>query len=244
MQLDHVPRARRLVQPVDVLGDDPGKRARALELGDRAVAVVRRRPRHPPPADLRARPVALTRRRRAGELVDRHRQPARRLPSARDSRGSPIRSRSRRPTGRRRRPGARARPAVRCPPIMGLQHAPVRRPRPPDRAQLPTSAASAPIASAARRTASRASAGSSTTASPASFKVSRTSQSTPANPSSTITAPSESSATTERSSRAQRARSGEIQTRARLEAGTSPVRGHPPASAAGSTSERGSTRCR
>ena len=45
---------------------------------------------------------------------------------------------------------------------------------------------------------------------------------------------------TVRSSRAQRARSGEIHTRARREAGTSPVRGQPSTSAAGSTSGRGS----
>ncbi len=46
-------------------------------------------------------------------------------------------------------------------------------------------------------------------------------------------------AITVRSSRAQRARSGEIQTRARREAGTSPVRGQPSTSAAGSMSGRG-----
>ena len=45
---------------------------------------------------------------------------------------------------------------------------------------------------------------------------------------------------TVRSSRAQRARSGEIQTRARRDVGTSPVRGQPSTSAAGSTSGRGS----
>ena len=51
-----------------------------------------------------------------------------------------------------------------------------------------------------------------------------------------------SSSTTVRSSRAQRARSGEIHRRARREAGTSPVRGQPSTSAAGSTSGRGSKR--
>ncbi len=52
-------------------------------------------------------------------------------------------------------------------------------------------------------------------------------------------APSARSATTGRSSRTQRARSGEIQTRARREASTSPVRSQPSISAAGSTSGRG-----
>ena len=61
-----------------------------------------------------------------------------------------------------------------------------------------------------------------------------------ANPRSTTTAPSSSSSVIRRSSRAQRARSGEIHTRARREAGTSPVRGQPSTSAAGSTSGRGS----
>ena len=61
-----------------------------------------------------------------------------------------------------------------------------------------------------------------------------------AKPSSTTTAPSSRSPVTVRSSRAHRARSGEIHTRARRDAGTSPVRGQPSTSAAGSTSGRGS----
>src|SRR5579875_2946142 len=109
---------------------------------------------------------------------------------------------------------------------------------------MPYRESAAPVASAIAstvlRTAARASAGSSTAASPASLSTSRTSQSTPANGSSTITEPSDSSASTARSSRAHRARSGEISTRARREAGTSPVRGQPETSAAGSMSSRGS----
>ncbi len=85
-------------------------------------------------------------------------------------------------------------------------------------------------------TALRASSGSRTAASPASLRISRTSQSTPAKLSSTTTEPSGHSSTTRRDSRAQRARSGEIQTRAVREAATSPVRSQPSTSAAGSTS--------
>ena len=55
-----------------------------------------------------------------------------------------------------------------------------------------------------------------------------------------MTEPSASSWATRRCSRAQRARSGEIHTRATREASTSPVRGQPSTSAAGSTSGRGS----
>ena len=68
----------------------------------------------------------------------------------------------------------------------------------------------------------------------------RTSQSVPANGSSTTTAPSASSSATVRSSRAQRARSGENHTRAMRDAGTSPVRGQPSTSPSASISGRGS----
>src|SRR5690606_23987631 len=88
-------------------------------------------------------------------------------------------------------------------------------------ADLVATAHAAASWAAASRTASRASAGSITAASPASLSTSLTSHATPAKLSSTISAPSASSCTTERSSRAQRARSGEIHTRARREAGTS-----------------------
>ena len=93
--------------------------------------------------------------------------------------------------------------------------------------------------SAASRTASRASSGSMTAASPASLRISLTSQSIPLKGNSTTIAPSASSATTGRSSRTQRDRSGEIHTRARWEASTSPVFSQPSISAAGSTSGRG-----
>src|SRR5579871_214002 len=92
---------------------------------------------------------------------------------------------------------------------------------------------------AAASTASRASRGSSTAASPASFRTSRTSHSTPAKLSATAIAPSSHSPTTLRCSRAQRARSGDIHTRASRAAVTSPVRGQPSTSAAGFTSARG-----
>src|SRR4051794_31127443 len=55
-----------------------------------------------------------------------------------------------------------------------------------------------------------------------------------------MTEPSASSSTTRRSSRAQRARSGEIHTRAARDVSTSPVRGHPRTS--GSIPGRGSKR--
>src|SRR5919206_4536459 len=90
------------------------------------------------------------------------------------------------------------------------------------------------------RTASRASSGSSTAASPASASTRRTSQSVPLNGIATTTAPSASSAVTDSSSRAHRARSGEYQTRAIREAGTSPVRGQPSTSPSASISGRGS----
>ena len=66
----------------------------------------------------------------------------------------------------------------------------------------------------ASSTASRASSGSRTTMSPAPLSTSRTSHEVPANGISMISAPSASSSTTVRSSRTQRARSGETQTRA------------------------------
>src|SRR4051794_29766761 len=93
--------------------------------------------------------------------------------------------------------------------------------------------------SAAASTASRASCGSSTTASPASLSTSRTRKSVPLNVISTTIPPSSRSAITVRCSRAQRACSGEIRTRATREPPTVPVRGQPPTSATAFRPSRG-----
>ena len=50
-------RARRLVQAVHVLGDDPGQQPAAAQLGHGSVAVVRDRPGDMPPAKVAAGPV-------------------------------------------------------------------------------------------------------------------------------------------------------------------------------------------
>ena len=75
VQLGHGGGARRLVQPVHVLGDDGVDQPGPLEPRDRPVAGVRRRPGDVPPAQMRPRPVPLARRRRPGERLVRHRLP-------------------------------------------------------------------------------------------------------------------------------------------------------------------------
>ena len=61
VQVDQGAAARAGVQAIDVLGDQPTQRAAALQLGERAVAVVGRRLADPGPADVAARPVAALR---------------------------------------------------------------------------------------------------------------------------------------------------------------------------------------
>ena len=73
VQVDDVPRARRLVQQVDVLRDQPGDHAAVLQRGQRAVARVRHRPVHVPPPDVVARPVVATEPLVRRELLERHR---------------------------------------------------------------------------------------------------------------------------------------------------------------------------
>ena len=73
MQLDDVLRAGRLVQPVDVLGDDSVQQAAPLQLGHGVVALVRGGPGDVPPAQVAARPVPLPGRGGAGERLVCHR---------------------------------------------------------------------------------------------------------------------------------------------------------------------------
>jgi hypothetical protein len=81
VQLRHRARARRLVQPVHVLRDDPAHQPVPLERGDRAMPGIRCGPGDVPPAEVAARPVPLPRRRGPGELLVRHRLPAPRPPA-------------------------------------------------------------------------------------------------------------------------------------------------------------------
>ena len=76
MQLHDVSRAGGMMQPVDVLRDDPVQHARLLKRGHRPVPGVGPRGDDSPPADVSAGPVALTSLRRSAELSDRHRQPS------------------------------------------------------------------------------------------------------------------------------------------------------------------------
>ena len=76
VQFGHLGRARRLVQPVDVLGDDPGQQPAAAELGHRVVAAVRDRLADVPPAQVAASPVPAPGVRAGGEgLVGHRRRP-------------------------------------------------------------------------------------------------------------------------------------------------------------------------
>src|SRR6201999_4057446 len=59
MQLHDVSGAGGLMQPVDVLRDDPAQHARLLKRGPRPVPGVGPRGDDPPPADVSTRPIAL-----------------------------------------------------------------------------------------------------------------------------------------------------------------------------------------
>ena len=72
MQLDDSPRASRLMQAVDILGDDPGQQPAALEFRDRVMARVRGSADHVPPPVMTARPVPAAGRGAAGERLVRH----------------------------------------------------------------------------------------------------------------------------------------------------------------------------
>ena len=90
VQLGDPEGARRLVQAVHVLRDDPGQQPAAAHLGHGAMTVVRHRPGDVPPAQVTARPVPAPRRLTAGEGLVRHRlRPpgqAGRAPVVRDTR--------------------------------------------------------------------------------------------------------------------------------------------------------------
>ena len=73
VQLEHVARARGLVQPVDVLGDDLAHEPQPLQRGHRPVPVVGRGRGEPAPADEAAGPVAATVVGGGDELAVRHR---------------------------------------------------------------------------------------------------------------------------------------------------------------------------
>jgi hypothetical protein len=75
MQLQDVSGAGGLMQPVDILGDDPVQHTRLLHRGHCPVSGVGSRGGDPPPADMSAAPVSVTSLRRAAKLSDRHRQP-------------------------------------------------------------------------------------------------------------------------------------------------------------------------
>jgi hypothetical protein len=76
MQLDDLTCAGGLMQPVDILRDDPAQHTGPLKRGDREMPRVGSRGGDPPPADMRAGPVPLPRARRPAKLGDRHRQPS------------------------------------------------------------------------------------------------------------------------------------------------------------------------
>ena len=61
VQIDHLPVAGGLMQPVDVLGQQHLAPPARLEPGQRMMRIVRLRLAEPPPADQAARPVALAR---------------------------------------------------------------------------------------------------------------------------------------------------------------------------------------
>ena len=82
VQVDDRAAARRLVQAIDVLGDDAGQPARPLELGQRAMPGVRPGLADPPPALVGPGPVAAPSLRCPGELAELHRRgPDRRRPA-------------------------------------------------------------------------------------------------------------------------------------------------------------------
>ena len=73
MQVDHCVAAGRLMQPVDVLGQQKLASAQRLQPGECAMGGVRPRPAEAPPAELAARPVAPARRLLAHEGLIGHR---------------------------------------------------------------------------------------------------------------------------------------------------------------------------
>jgi len=75
VQRDQPPRARLLVEPVDVLGDEQ----LGVQRRERVVGGVRLGSPHPAPAEVAARPVALPCRGARDELLERHRHPLRRV---------------------------------------------------------------------------------------------------------------------------------------------------------------------
>lgn len=80
MQIDHVFAAGRLVEPVDVLGQQQRELALPFQPGERMMGRIRLCATESPPADQAARPVALPRCRVTDERLIRHRLRA--LPAA------------------------------------------------------------------------------------------------------------------------------------------------------------------
>src|ERR1700730_3032851 len=73
VQLDHATGARRLVQAIDVLGDDPREQPASLELRDRVMPRVRDRASDVPPPNVATRPVPLAARGTACANLGGHR---------------------------------------------------------------------------------------------------------------------------------------------------------------------------
>lgn len=73
MQINHLPVARRLMQSVDILGQQHLALPVRLEASQRMMRIVRHGLAEPPPADQAARPVSLPRARitHEGLVVDR-----------------------------------------------------------------------------------------------------------------------------------------------------------------------------
>jgi hypothetical protein len=82
VQVDHVAVAGLGVQKVNVLGNDAGYHAVALQRGHRPVPGVGQGLVHVPPADVIARPIPLPEHRVRGELANRHRIARRRIGTA------------------------------------------------------------------------------------------------------------------------------------------------------------------